>query len=370
MRMWEGLTGRKAGWTAALALVLLGGALAIGAQFARADENPPKAKARVSSDGISPAAEASLRAATEWVRNPPSVRSNYEYAMTARLRLLFFWVTRSDVGGGTIRRGAVPEDPQREFISLLIGSDPAKAKNINRWGAAMEVVQHAPDEPRTPQTSVFFGFMTRAKADESTEEAKARMEREKSKKEFQYQAVVSRLDRLQGIAKTVPFATEKELDIYQFAPMKEKVFAELGSGAGKYRETPAALRQKCERVSGFLASVAELVHGALARGVTKGEVCYIHYGELYTLKLLSTKPVSEKSMRIEMKTEPKLLEHTYQNLLDTQFQILNHQTGKKTEFNLLMATQGRLRGVPVQITYQPNFWIQIVLNLKPEQTTN
>jgi hypothetical protein len=321
-------------------------------------------------NGISPADEAALRSAMEWVRPTPAVRGNYEYAMTARIRLLFFWVTRNDVGGGTIRRGAVPEDPQREVISLLIGSDPAKAKKINRWGAAMEVVQHAPDESRAPQTSVFFGFMTRAKADETTEEAKARIESEKSKKEFQYQALISRLDRQQGIAKTVPFATEKELDIYQFAPMKAKVFTELGGGAGKYRETPVALRQKCPHVGGFLASVAELVDGALQRGVTKNEVCYIHYGELYTLKLTGAKPVPEKSIHIEMKTEPKLLEHTYQNLLDTQFQIVNHQTGKKTDFTLLMATQGRLRGVPVQITYQPNWWIQIVLNLKPDQTTN
>ena len=196
------------------------------------------------------------------------------------------------------------------------------------------------------------------------------MEKEKTSKAFDYQAVIARLDRQQGIAKTVPFATEKELDIYQFAPMKEKVSAELASGAGKYRETPAALQQKCARVSGFLASVAELVDGALARGVLKNEVCYIHYGELYTLKLTGAKSVPEKSVRIEMKSEPKLLEHTYQNLLQTEFQVVNHQTGKKTDFSLLMATTGRLRGVPVQITYQPNFWFQVVLNLKPEQSTN
>ncbi|HEV8384847.1 MAG TPA: hypothetical protein VGQ11_08240, partial [Candidatus Acidoferrales bacterium] len=309
--------GKKARWAAA-ALALLAGA-ALRGQSAN-------------TDGVSPAEEAALRAAMEWVRTTPPVRGNYEYDMTARIRLLFFWVTRSDVGGGTIRRGAIPQDPQRELISLLIGSDPAKAKTINRWGAAMEVVQHAPDEARTPQTSVFFGFMTRAKAEESTEEAKERIEREKSKKEFQYQAMVSRLDRQQGIAKTVPFATEKELDIYQFAPMKEKVFTELAGGAGKYRGTPAALQQKCPRVGGFLASVAELVDGALERGATKGTVCYIHYGELYTLKLIGAKAIREKTVRVEMKTEPKLFEHTYQNLLDTEFQIFNHQTGKKTEF--------------------------------------
>jgi hypothetical protein len=346
--------GKRARW---LAVVLLGGALAFGGQLAQAD-------------GVSPGAEASLRAATEWVRNAPALRGNYEYAMTARIRLLIFWVTRSDVGAGTIRRGTLPEDPQREMITLLIGSDPAKARKINRWGAAMEVVQHAPGDAKTVETSVFFGFMTRAKAEETSAEAKARMEKEKSSREFQYQGVLSRLDRQQGIAKTVPIATEKELDIYQFGPMKEKVFAELASGAGKFRETPAALRRTCTHVSGFLASVAELVDEALARGVKKNEVCYIHYGELYTLKLTGAQVVQEKTVKFEMKSEPKVFENTYKDLLDAQFQIVNHQTGKKTEFSLLLATKGRLRGVPLQITYQPNWWIQIVLNLKPEESTN
>lgn len=346
--------GEKARWMAVLPVI---GVLAFAGQLAKAD-------------GVSPGAEASLRAATEWVRNAPALRGNYEYAMTARLRLLFFWVTRSDVGAGTIRRGTLLEDPQREMITLLIGSDPAKARKINRWGAAMEVVQHAPDDAKAVETSVFFGFMTRAKAEETSDEAKARMEKEKSSKAFQYQGVLSRLDRQQGIAKTVPIATEKELDIYQFGPMKEKVFAELSSGAGKYRETPAALRQKCARVRGFLASVAELVDEALARGVKKNEVCYIHYGELYKLKLTDAQAVAEKTVKFEMKSEPKVFENTYQDLLDTQFQIVNHQTGKKTEFSLLLATKGRLRGVPLQITYQPNWWIQIVLNLKPEESTN
>jgi hypothetical protein len=36
----------------------------------------------------------------------------------------------------------------------------------------------------------------------------------------------------------------------------------------------------------------------------------------------------------------------------------------KTDFSVLLGTTGELRGVPVQINYQPNWWFQIVLNLK------
>jgi hypothetical protein len=315
--------------------------------------------------------EAALKQATQWTRPTPRLSGHYEYTMTARVRLLFFWVTRDDVGGGTIRRGAVPEDPRREMISLLIGSDPQKApRRINRWGAAMEVVHHEPAEARSVDASAFFGFMTQAKSDTSASEMKEQMAREKDKKAFLYQAVISHLDRDLGIAKTVPFATDKELDIHQLGPMKDKVFAELESTAGKYRETPANLRGSCPRVSGFLASVAELVDAALERGATGGKLCYLHYGELYTLTLKKVERVPEKKVDLELKTEPKSFQHTYRDLLDAEFEILNHQTNKKSEFSLLMGTAGPLRGTPVQITYQPNWWFRVILHLKPNASTN
>jgi len=41
-------------------------------------------------------------------------------------------------------------------------------------------------------------------------------------------------------------------------------------------------------------------------------------------------------------------------------------TGKKVYF-AIAGTQGALRGVPVQICYQPNWWFQVVLNLLPQK---
>ena len=63
--------------------------------------------------------------------------------MTARVRLLFFWAGKDDVGGGYIRRGVSKDDPRQELLQVLFGSDPAKApRAINRWGAGTEVVWH------------------------------------------------------------------------------------------------------------------------------------------------------------------------------------------------------------------------------------
>src|SRR6266478_2788215 len=79
--------------------------------------------------------QAALQHTTELMQAPLHVDEQFEYTMTARLRLLLFWVGKDDVGGGYIRRATLPRDPASDVIELLIGSDPAKApRAINRWG--------------------------------------------------------------------------------------------------------------------------------------------------------------------------------------------------------------------------------------------
>ena len=78
----------------------------------------------------------------KWIRATPRIRAEYDYIMTCRLRLLFFWVGRDDLGGGYIKTGQAVDDPSLQMIQLLFGSDPAKApRAINRWGAGTEVLR-------------------------------------------------------------------------------------------------------------------------------------------------------------------------------------------------------------------------------------
>src|ERR1700675_4412089 len=88
--------------------------------------------------------QAALQHTTELMQPPLHVDTQFDYSMTARVRLLLFWVGKDDVGGGYIRRGTLTRDPASDVIELLIGSDPVKApRAINRWGAASEIV-HRP----------------------------------------------------------------------------------------------------------------------------------------------------------------------------------------------------------------------------------
>jgi hypothetical protein len=47
----------------------------------------------------------------------------------------------------------------------------------------------------------------------------------------------------------------------------------------------------------------------------------------------------------------------------TRFMVFNHESKERTTFELLVGTTGELRGIPVQIVHQPNWWFQAVLNL-------
>ena len=82
--------------------------------------------------------------------------------MTCKLRLLFFWAGRDDVGGGYVRIGKASGEERQQMIQILFGSDPAKAPlAINRWGAGTEVLRSA--DSGQPAASAFFGFMKSSK---------------------------------------------------------------------------------------------------------------------------------------------------------------------------------------------------------------
>jgi len=45
--------------------------------------------------------------------------------------------------------------------------------------------------------------------------------------------------------------------------------------------------------------------------------------------------------------------------------VMCEESGGKTTFDIVLGTEGNLRGAPIQISYQPNWWFQVVLNLAP-----
>jgi|SRR5579872_1430349 len=158
--------------------------------------------------------QVALQHTTELMRTPMHVDAQYDYIMTARVRLLLFWVGKDDVGGGYIRRGSVPEDPASDVIELLIGSDPAKApRAINRWGAASEIAHKPASSRHDVESSTFFGFM-KVSGGASAAEMEKELAREKRGGSFQFSAIINQGERNFDFAKVVPFSSDTDFTIY------------------------------------------------------------------------------------------------------------------------------------------------------------
>ena len=312
---------------------------------------------------------APIMEALGWVRNPPADPVQFDYVMTARVRLLFFWAGKDDVGGGFIRRGFSKNDPRQELLQVLFGSDPAKApKAINRWGAGTEVVRHR-EAPSTSAksddvvSSAFFGFMKSSNG-KSVSEMQHELKKEKDHGEHLFTGILSRVDAGHAISLTVPLASEIDYNLYQYAEAEPVMLEKLSSS-----ERPARVLENppgCMRAGEFLGTVSELLDSALQNHGGPLSLCYVYDAQVNILTIEHAVPVPKLAVKVKTSKGAMLADRTYEDLLETDFLTANQATGRKVYFSILVGTKGDQRGVPVQIRYQPNWWFQVVLNLLPK----
>ena len=312
-----------------------------------------------------------------WIHSAPRNAVQYDYEMTARVRLIFFWAGKDDVGGGYVRRGVAADDPREEMLQVLLGSDPAKApRAINRWGAGTEAVWHK--EPvgsgasssrgsggNDVVASTFFGFM-KSSAGKSVSEMQDELKKEKSGGAHQFKGIISQVESGHARSLVVPLASDQDYTLHQYPEAQQVILGKMTSV-----ERPTRVLDEtggCARAGGFLDAVAELADGAVnapnpsASGSAQS-LCYIYDSQVNTLTLDHVETVEKLDLKINSAKGGILLERSYDHLLQADFVSAHQATGKRVYFTILLGTQGELRGVPVQIRYQPNWWFQVVLNL-------
>jgi hypothetical protein len=306
-----------------------------------------------------------------WVRNTPLHPLQFDYTMTARVRLIFFWAGKDDVGGGYIRRGISAEDPRQEFFQVLFGSDPQKApRAINRWGAGTEVSWHkdpvGPSHADDVTASAFFGFMKSSQG-KSAGEMQAELQREKEQGLHAFTGILSRVEPSRALSLKVPLQSNADFSLHDYDSAEPLMLQRLGDSTQPVHSLQDAAR--CPRSAEFLATVAELMDAALAGQAEPVERCYVYDAQENTLTLEKITPVESLSVTLHGTNKTVLLNTTHKNLLQLDFVSSHKLTGKKVYFTVFAGTQGALRAVPVQICYQPNWWFQVVLNLLPEKET-
>jgi hypothetical protein len=349
--------------------------------IAAQDASPRPAARRVAAPDVVPIAET-----ISWIHREPRDLVQFEYDMTVRVRLLFFWVSKDDVGGGYIRRAISKDDARLELFQVLFGSDPAKApRAINRWGGGTEAEWHSEPvgirgENRAVDdvtASAFFGFMKSSKG-KSAAEMQAELKKEKEQGEHVFTGILSRADAGRAFSLVVPLTSDKDYNLREYDAAEPLMIEKLKTSERPIRSL--AESADCARPGDFLGSVAELMGEELAeitpeRGVVgnsrddrKGAVaalCYVHDAQVNTLTVEHVELLKNLQVKINAAKGGVFANNSFNDLLQLDFVTTHKITGKKVYFTLLVGTKGALRGVPVQIRYEPNWWFQVVLNLEP-----
>jgi hypothetical protein len=311
--------------------------------------------------------QAALQEAARWIGREERIEAEYHYVMTCKVRLLLFWTGRDDVGGGFVRIGeGMGEEPQ-QMIQILFGSDPAKApRAINRWGAGTEVLRRS--DSGQPAASAFFGFMKSSKG-QSVSAMQKELSREKANGDHLFEGIISRVDDGRALSTTVPYASSQDYDLHHYAEAETATLEQLESNPTRHiRRLDGEARRACPRAGEFLSTTLELMDAAAAGKPTPVSLCYIYNARRYTATLLSVSPVAERTVHVALRGASGAFERTYHRLREGHFAVVADETGSKSLFSILIGTEGDWRGAPIQITYEPNWWFQVILNLAPDSS--
>ena len=264
------------------------------------------------------------------------VTKEHTYKMSGRVRALLLWIGRDDVGSGVIRWRGTGDDHAYE---LLIGSDPAKAPaRLNKWGFLAEQI-------RAGECNV-FGVMSKDSekrlSDVKADAAAARP----------FNTIRGRITQHEAYARLAVLQAPNTLT-YRQADTVLKLALSDGSTQTRTIERPDGVRP------GFLSSVAEVLRSTTAASVRGGPippqmVPYIYGDRLYELRLLDAAAVPE------FQREGR----TFQKVIRGRFETGRQGVRPGYRFELVFGTTGPLAGVPVLISYQPNWWLHVELMIQ------
>jgi hypothetical protein len=260
------------------------------------------------------------------------VVAEHTYRMAGKIRVLLLWVGRDDVGSGVIKwRG----NGDHKAFEVLIGSDPQKAPSqLNKWGLIAE-------EIREGESSV-VGFISQEN-DDKLSDVKADLRKRHEMRAF---------DTIRGIVRSTDASARvgtlhapSELT-YRAAPDVIKRFLVDTSVPVKNLRREEGVR------TGFLSGLSELIAASIGKKPLR-RIPYIHGDRLYELRLAESTPLAR------FERDGRVFEHVVRG----RFETGEAGTRSATRFDLVYGTAGRLAGIPIVISYQPKWWLQVDLVL-------
>ena len=262
------------------------------------------------------------------------VVGEHTYRMAGKIRVLLMWVGRDDVGSGVIRwRGA----GEHKAFEVLIGSDPQKAPSqLNKWGFLVE-------EIRGGESSV-VGLISQEN-DDRLSDVKADLKQRKDQRAFD--TIRGFVMATEGSARVGTLHAPSVLTYRDADAVLKPVLADTS--------LPVKRLPRHDGVrAGFLSSLSELIAANVARQPLR-RIAYIHGDRVYELCLLESTPLAryERDGR------------TFEQVIRARFETGEAGTRSGTRFELVYGASGALTGIPILISYQPKWWLQVDLVLHP-----
>ena len=265
-------------------------------------------------------------------RNLPVVRQ-HTYRMAGKIRVLLLWVGRDDVGSGVITWRGAGDD---RAIEILIGSDPARAPSqLNKWGYLVEAVHGG-------ESSV-VGLISQEN-DDRLSDVKADLKTRKEQRAFD--TIRGYVAAPEGIARVGTLYAPSELTYHDADTVLKAALAD--------RSLPVKRIGRRGGVRpGFLTSLTELLRATVDKKADTRRIRYIHGDRVFELRLLD----ATRLARFDRDGR------TWHNVIRGRFETGDAGSRSGTRFELVYGASGALAAIPILISYQPKWWLQVDLVL-------
>jgi len=253
--------------------------------------------------------------------------------MAGKIRVLLLWVGRDDVGSGVIKwRGGGDE----KAIEILIGSDPKRAPSqLNKWGYLVEAMHGG-------ESSV-VGLISQEN-DDRLSDVKADLKTRKDQRPFD--TIRGFAATAEGMARVGTLYAPSHLTYHDADTVLNSVLADSSL------QVKRVARRGNVR-PGFLTSLTELITSSLDKKNDTNRLQYIHGDRLFELRLVDATRLG----RFDRDGR------TWQNVIRGRFETGEAGSRSGTRFELVYGASGALTGIPILISYQPKWWLQVDLVL-------
>jgi hypothetical protein len=254
----------------------------------------------------------------------------HHYSIAARVRpLLVFWIGRSGVGDAIVTRRLSPDEAT---YALLIGSDPDRApRRINRWGYIKEDIRG---------TEARLVGLRAESEEEPIEQAEANLKTQ-ARGDHPFKIIRATVNGEQAQSVVTSIGAPHDYTFRQLQTVLDLALRDSPEATPRVTHLPPGTRP------GFLVALADVMQTP-ARPVR-----YVYHGRLYEIRQTGARTIPDV----------RIASASYGRGIAGEFTITSAHDGDQTRFSMTYGTEGRFAQVPLTVSYQPRWWMEINLTI-------